>query len=69
MAPRPPVERPTASEVAGREKGPVCPACGCRDIRVNGTWRVLDSAIFAKRARYCRHCGYVFPNTKEVVDE
>jgi len=42
------------SDPPGPVAGPECPACGCRDLRVDHTRRRGQRIV---RIRYCRHCG------------
>lgn len=36
-------------------QGIACPECGCRDLIVTNTRRIVD---FIRRLRRCRNCGY-----------
>ena len=43
---------------AGNAVGIKCPRCGCADLRVGRTQRMIGRL---KRYRYCRHCGTSVP--------
>ena len=43
---------------AGNAIGIKCPRCGCADLRVGRTQRMIGKL---KRYRYCRHCGASVP--------
>lgn len=59
-----PRERPSMSELAAVSV-PECSYCGCRDFRVQSTWRVKSGAVH--RQRVCRHCGRGILYTSETV--